>query len=381
MSRYNFRDNFSPEKRALIMVKMYDFKKQYLSIKDEIDSSIQNVLDKSAFSNGMFVEHFEKDFSKYIGANYCLAVNNGTSALHIALLALNIKDKDEVLVPSFSFFATCESVSLTGAKPIFVDSDHTNFNLDIKDLESKITEKTKAIICVHLYGNPCDMDSLVSIANKYNLSLIEDAAQAHGASYKNKKVGNFGDFSCFSFYPTKNLGAYGEGGAVLTNSKHNYDKLKSLRNHGSLEQYKHEFIGHNYRMSGFQGSILSVKLKYLEKWNDIRIQNSKLYSNLLNDINDVQIPFIDNDVKHVFHQYVIRAQNRDSLKKYLLEHNIESTIYYPIPCHLQKPYLEYKVTNSVSEKLSKEVLALPISEHITKDNIEYISETIRNFYK
>ena len=360
---------------------MYDFKKQYLSIKDEINSSIQNVLDDSAFSNGKYVQQFEKEFSEYIGSNYSLSVNNGTSALHIALLALNISSNDEVLVPSFSFFATCESVSLTGAKPIFVDSDYNNFNLDIKDLESKITEKTKAIICVHLYGNPCDMDNLVSIAKKYNLSLIEDAAQAHGASYKNKKIGNFGDFSCFSFYPTKNLGAYGEGGAVVTNSKENYNKLLALRNHGSIKQYQHDMIGHNYRMSGFQGSILSVKLKYLEKWNDIRIQNSKIYNTLLNDINDIQIPHTDNKNKHVFHQYVIKVKNRDSLKQYLYERNIESAIYYPIPCHLQKPYLKYKFSNSISEELSKEVLALPICEHVTEDNIEYVSETIRNFYK
>ena len=362
------------------MIKMYDFKSQYLGIKNQIDNSIQNVLNDSAFSNGKYVQQFEKQFSEYIGSNHCLAVNNGTSALHIALLALGIKANDEVLVPSFSFFATCESVSLTGAQPIFVDSDYDTYNLDLRDLESKITEKTKAIICVHLYGNPCDMDALRAIANKYNLNLIEDAAQAHGSEYNNNKIGNFSDFSCFSFYPTKNLGAYGEGGAVLTNDKEHYCKLLSLRNHGSSEQYKHEFIGHNYRMSGFQGSILSVKLKYLDKWNDIRINNAKLYNILLKNVDEIQIPNINKNSKHVFHQYVIKAKSRDELKKYLAKHDIDSAIYYPNPCHLQKPYLKIKTIAPFSEKLSHEVLALPISEHITKDNIKYITDTISKFY-
>jgi len=362
------------------MIRMYDFKKQYGYIKSEIDKSIQNVLNDAAFSNGKYVQCFEKDFSEYIGSNHCLAVNNGTSALHIALLALGITTNDEVLVPSFSFFATCESVSLTGAQPIFVDSEYDNFNLNLKDLESKITKKTKAIICVHLYGNPCDMDTLKTIATKHNLSVIEDAAQAHGAEYNNKKIGNFSDFACFSFYPTKNLGAYGEGGAVVTNSKTNYNKLVALRNHGSLKQYEHEFIGHNYRMSGFQGSILSVKLKYLDKWNEIRINNARLYNKYLDNINEVITPDINDGSKHVFHQYVIKTQKRDELKKYLIKNSIESAIYYPIPCHLQKPYLDQKYINPISEKLSKNVLALPISEHITKDNIKYIVETICKFY-
>jgi dTDP-4-amino-4,6-dideoxygalactose transaminase len=362
------------------MIKMYDFKKQYNSIKNQIDNSIQNVLNDSAFSNGKYVQGFENEFSSYIGSEYCVAVNNGTSALHAALLAINVGKNDEVLVPSFSFFATCESVSLTGATPIFVDSDYNNFNLNINDLESKITNKTKAIICVHLYGQPCDMDELQKISKKYNLHLIEDAAQAHGSEYKNHKVGSFGDFACFSFYPTKNLGAYGEGGAILTNSKDSYNKLLSIRNHGSLEQYKHEYIGHNYRMSGFQGSILSVKLKYLDKWNEARISNAKVYNNLLKDIEQIQIPHYNNNVKHVFHQYVIKCQKRDLLKKYLQEHDIDSTIYYPIPCHLQAPYLDIESVNPISEQLSDEVLALPIAEHINEDNIKYISSIICRFY-
>jgi len=363
-----------------MMIRMYDFKAQYNQIKDKIDNSIQSVLNDSAFSSGKYVEKFENEFSNYIGSKYCVAVNNGTSALHASLLALNIKYGDQVLVPTFSFFATCESVSLTGATPIFVDSDYDNFNLDLKDLESKITDNTKAIICVHLYGQSCNMDRLKEICKKYNLYLIEDAAQAHGAEYINKKVGSFGDFSCFSFYPTKNLGAYGEGGAVLTNNKENYKKLQSIRNHGSSKQYRHNMIGHNFRMSGFQGAILSVKLKYLDKWNDIRLRNAKLYNIYFKEINAIQTPKLINDYKHVFHQYVIKIKKRNSLKEYLLKNKIESAIYYPIPCHLQSIYKNKAKNNIVSEKLANEVLALPIAEHLTKDNIKYVSDTICKFY-
>jgi len=362
------------------MIKMYDFKNQYLNIKNQIDTAIQNVLNDSAFSNGKYVQEFENKFSKYINSKHSVAVNNGTSALHVALMALDIGYNDEVLVPSFSFFSTCESVSLTGATPVFVDSDYDNFNIDLNDLESKITKKTKAIICVHLYGNPCNMDLLNEIAQKYNLGLIEDAAQAHGAEYNNVKIGNFSDFACFSFYPTKNLGAYGEGGAVTTNSDKYYNKLLALRNHGSIQQYQHDMIGHNYRMSGFQGSILSVKLNYLDNWNDARIRNADIYNNLLSDLKYVSTPTISNNVKHVFHQYTIKVKNRDLLKNYLLENNIESAIYYPKPCHLQNPYKNEIVNAPISEQLSTEVLSLPISEHINRDNIEYICNTIRNFY-
>ena len=362
------------------MVKMYDFKKQYQSIKGEITQALQNVLNDSAFSSGKYVQEFENKFSDYINVDHCIAVNNGTSALHAALIALNIKNGDEIIVPSFSFFATCEAVSLTGATPVFVDSDYDDFNIDISDVELKITEKTKAVICVHLYGQSCNMNKLKKITEKYNLHLIEDAAQAHGAEYLDKKIGSFGDLSCFSFYPTKNLGAYGEGGAVLTNDKSLFKKLTSIRNHGSSEQYKHDMIGHNYRMSGFQGAILLVKLTYLDKWNSIRIKNAHLYSKYLKEIPSIEVPYITDGSKHVFHQYTIKVKNRDLLKEYLLNNKIESTIYYPIPCHMQRPYLNQKSINPISKKLSKEVISLPISEHITSDNIKYISDTIRKFY-
>ena len=362
------------------MIKMYDFKSQYQSIKNEIDQALQNVLDDSAFSSGKYVQKFENKFSDYIQIKHCVAVNNGTSALHAALLALDVKPGDEILVPSFSFFATCEAVSLIGATPIFVDSNYDDFNIDIEDLESKISNKAKAVICVHLYGQSCNMDELKKITKKYNLYLIEDAAQAHGAKYINQKIGSFGDLSCFSFYPTKNLGSYGEGGAVLTDSKVLFKKLLSVRNHGSSEQYNHDIIGHNYRMTGFQGAILSVKLKYLDKWNSIRISNANLYNQYLKGFSEVEVPFVNANSKHVFHQYTLKVKNRDELKKYLLDGNIESAIYYPVPCHAQNPYSDKGNINRVAKGLSEKVLSLPISEHITSDNIKYISDTIRKFY-
>ena len=312
------------------MIKMYDFKNQYKLIKEDIDQSIQKVFDDSSFSSGKHVEKFENRFSNYIGTKYCVAVNNGTSAIHAALLSLDIKTGDEIIVPSFSFFATCETVSLVGATPIFVDSNYEDFNLDLKDLESKITNNTKAIICVHLYGQSCKMKELKQISDQYNLFLIEDAAQAHGSEYFNKKIGSFGDISCFSFYPTKNLGSYGEGGAVLTNNDLYYKKLKSIRNHGSNKQYMHDMIGHNYRMTGFQGSILSVKLNYLDQWNKKRIENANLYNSCLKNASNIVLPFVINGCKHVYHQYVIKTQNRDLLKKHLLLNKIESSIYYLI---------------------------------------------------
>tara|TARA_B100002052_G_C15883823_1_gene600625 strand:- start:1047 stop:2141 length:1095 start_codon:yes stop_codon:yes gene_type:complete len=363
------------------MIKMYDFKLQYNSISEEIDNALQSVLDESAFSSGKYVEKFENEFSNYIGTNFCAAVNNGTSALHVALLALGIKDDDEVLVPTFSFFATCESVSMTGATPIFCDSDYDNFNIDYDDLEKKITNKTKAIICVHLFGQSCDMNRLKSICKKNNLYLIEDAAQAHGAKYFDKKIGNFGDLACFSFYPTKNLGSYGEGGAVTTNNEKLHKKIMMLRNHGSNLQYQNDIIGYNYRMTGFQGSILSVKLKYLDKWNDIRAKNAKTYNIELEDNDNVSLPLSLDENYHVYHQYVIKVKNRDKLKDYLHKHNIQSGIYYPKPCHMQKPYKNIKVVSPISEKLSKEVLALPIAEHLSEHDVKNICNIINQFYK
>jgi len=363
------------------MIKMYDFKLQYSSISDEIDNSLQLVLNDSAFSSGKYVEKFENEFSKYIGTKYCAAVNNGTSALHVALLALGIGQGDEVLVPSFSFFATCESVSMTGATPVFCDSNDDDFNINCSDLEKKITNKTKAIICVHLFGQSCDMKRLSDICKKYNIRLIEDAAQAHGGKYFDKKIGTFGDLACFSFYPTKNLGSYGEGGAVTTDKKDLYEKIMMLRNHGSNIQYQNNIIGYNYRMTGFQGSILSVKLKYLDKWNQTRAKNASIYNKNLFGNQNVMTPINHDYNYHVYHQYVIKCKDRNELKAFLFDNGIQSGIYYPTPCHKQRPYRDFNVDCQISDKLSDDVLALPIAEHITKSDVLKVCEVINKFYK
>ena len=362
------------------MVKMYNFKSEYLMLKDEIDSKLNDVLNDSAFSSGKYVEAFEKDFSNYSGSKYCVAVNNGTSALQAALMALGVGFGDEVIVPTFSFFATSEAVSLVGAKPVFVDSNDKDFNINVDDIEKNITNKTKAIICVHLFGQICEIDKLIQISTKHNLFIIEDSAQSHGAEFNNKKSGTFGDVACFSFYPTKNLGSYGEGGALLTDNEEIFSKLCMIRNHGSNKQYQHEMIGNNFRMTGFQGGILSVKLNYLDKWNGLRIKHAKLYHKLLENIDEIILPSTKKNFKHVFHQYTIRLKKRGELKEYLSINNIDSAIYYPKPCHLQKPYASQKVDCLKSEELSKEVISLPISTHIVEDDIINVCDKIKNFF-
>ena len=364
-------------------VKFIDLKSQYLSIKEEIDKAIQNVLLDSAFADGPYVQEFEGNFAKAHNAKYCVAVNSGTAALHASLMALDIKQDDEVIVSANTFFSTPLAVTLTGATPVFVDCKSDYFNIDVEKIEYVITKKTKAIITVHLYGQPSSLEDLKSIAEKHNLLLIEDCAQAHLAEYKNKYVGNFGICGCFSFYCGKNLGAYGEGGAIVTNNKDLYDRLKMIKNIGMSRKYYHDVIGHNYRMSGLQGAILNVKLKYLEEWTDIRRKNADLYLEYLSDCKDIILPEEMNNVNHVYHLFVIRTQKRDALQKFLSHHNIETGIHYPIPCHLQKAYdyLNYKIGDfPVTEKLSNEVISLPMSEQLKEEEVKYVSEKIKEFF-
>ena len=364
-------------------VKFIDLRAQYLSLKPEIDEAIQNVLLDSAFADGPYVKEFEENFAKAHNADYCVAVNSGTAALHASLMALNIKQGDEVIVPANTFFSTPLSVTLTGAVPVFVDCKADYFNIDVEKIEYVITKKTKAIIPVHLYGQPSDIEELKSIANKYNLLLIEDCAQAHLAEYRNKYVGNFGICGCFSFYCGKNLGAYGEGGAIITNDKNLYNKLKMIKNIGMSKKYYHDVIGHNYRMSGLQGAILNVKLKYLHEWTEIRVRNANLYKKYLSDCDDIILPVEMEGVSHVYHLFVIRTKSRDELRNYLLENGIETGIHYPIPCHLQKAYncLNSKIGDfPITEKLSDEMISLPMSEQLKEEEIKYVSEKIKEFF-
>ncbi|MGC9337186.1 MAG: DegT/DnrJ/EryC1/StrS family aminotransferase [Candidatus Cloacimonadia bacterium] len=365
-------------------VNFLDLKAQYLSIKDEIDEAIQNVLLDSAFTAGPYVKSFEENFAKRHNAKYCVGVNSGTAALHTALMALGIKTGDEVIVPTNTFFATPEAVSLTGARPIFVDCEPTYYNIDVNQIEKSITDKTKAIIAVNLYGQPAQLDKVKKIADKNDLLFVEDCAQSHISELNGKSVGSFGICGCFSFYCGKNLGAYGEGGAVITNNENLYKKMMMIRDHGMSQKYHHEIIGHNYRMAGLQGAILDVKLKYLDEWTETRRKNAELYRQYLKDCKEIILPEEMPDAKHVYHLFVIRAKRRDELMSFLKENEIYTGMHYPIPCHLQNAYknLGYKKGDfPVSEKYANEILSLPMSEQLKGEEIRYVCDKIKEFYR
>jgi len=367
----------------IIKVKFLDLKSQYLSIKEEIDEAIQNVLLDSAFADGPYVKEFEKNFALMHNAKYCVAVNSGTAALHAVLMALEINTGDEVIVPANTFFSTPLSVTLTGATPVFVDCESDYYNIDVDKIQDAITKNTKAIIAVHLYGQPSKLEEIKAIADKYGLFLIEDCAQAHIAKYKEGFVGNIGKCGCFSFYCGKNLGAYGEGGSITTNDKKLYERLKMIKNIGMSRKYYHDLIGHNYRMSGMQGAILDVKLKYIEEWTKIRRRNAELYRSYLAYCSEIILPNEMGNIKHVYHLFVIRTKKRDELRHFLDNNHIQTGIHYPIPCHLQKAYdyLNYKIGDfPITEKLANEIISLPMSEQLKEKEVKYVSEKIKEFF-
>jgi dTDP-4-amino-4,6-dideoxygalactose transaminase len=361
-----------------------DLKMQYSSIKEEVLETIGNVIENSAFIGGSFVEKFESEFKEFCGTKYCIGVGNGTDAIYIALKMLGTGPGDEVITAANSFIATSEAISLTGAKVVFCDVSEVTRNLNPDLISDKITDKTKAIVPVHLYGQPADMDKIIEIAKRNNLFIVEDCAQAHGAKYKGRGVGTFGEISCFSFYPGKNLGAYGDGGALVTDNEDIGEKIRMYANHGRSEKYNHEFEGVNSRLDGMQAAILSVKLKYLEEWNLKRNANAKIYNEKLKGIKDIITPVIPDDRDHVFHLYVIRSNERDRLKKFLTDNNISCGIHYPIALPNLKAYsyLNHKPEDfPVSSKLQNEILSLPIYPELTEEQIEYIANAIRNFYE
>jgi dTDP-4-amino-4,6-dideoxygalactose transaminase len=364
-------------------VNFLDLKAQYNSIKPEMDAAISAVFEKTAFAGGPFVKDFEEKFAASHEVQYCIGVNSGTSALHSLMMALGIGPRDEVIIPANTFFATPESVSLCSATPVFADIENETYNLDPAKIEDKITPKTKAIIAVHLYGQPAKIDKIKEIADKHNLILIEDCAQAHMAELKKTRVGNFGVAGCFSFYPGKNLGAYGEGGAVVTNSEELYKKVLAFRDHGSLEKYHHDSVGHNYRMEGIQGAVLGVKMYYIEQWTDQRKAKADYYRNSLAGIEEIVLPKEAENSRHVYHLFVIKAKRRDELQAFLKENGIFTGIHYPIPCHLQKAYshLGYKKGDFPnSEELADMALSLPMFPELKKEEIDYVSAKIREFY-
>jgi len=363
-------------------IPLVDLSVQHRQIKKEIDRAIKKVISRSDFILGKELELFEKEFAEFCQVKYAVGVGSGTAAIHLALIALGIKPGDEIITTPLTFIATVEPIVWLGAKPVFVDIDEKTYNLDPSLIEAKITKRTKAIICVHLYGQPCVMDKIIKIAKKYNLLVIEDCAQAHGAEFKGKKVGSFGEVGCFSFFPAKNLGCFGDGGMVVTNNRKLADKIRLLRNHGRREKYEHLVVGYGERLDTFQAAILRVKLRYLEKWNRQRRERVDLYNKLLKDL-EVVLPFEEKKTKGVYYVYTIRVKRRGELKKCLKKKGVETNIYYPIPLHLQPALLFLgckKGSFPVTEKICQEVISLPLYPEIETFKIRRIVHKIKNFY-
>ena len=374
-----------------MQIPFLDLKVQYNSIREEVNKAIQNVLDNTAFVLGKSVVDFEKNFAAAHDVKHCIGVSSGTDGNHVGLWALGLSPGDEVIIPANTFIATAWGATLCGAKPVFVDCEKDSYNIDPVKVEEAITPKTKVIVAVHLYGQPANLDPLREIANNHKLYLVEDAAQAHIAEYRGKRVGGLSDAASFSFYPGKNLGAYGEGGAVTTNDDELADKAKMLRDHGARQKYVHESFGHNYRMEGIQGAVLGVKLKYLDKWTEGRRRVAEKYKERLTNIEQIVLPVEMPYAKHVYHLYVIQVksqkskvknQKRDELQKFLSDKGIATGLHYPIPLHLQKCFNElgYKKGDfPVTENLATSGLSLPMYPELTDEQIDHICDSIKSF--
>ena len=350
-----------------------DLKSQYLTIKHEIDEAIQNVIMDSAFIGGKYLRSFEGNFADYVGVKHCIGVGNGTDALFIALKTLGVEKGHEVITAANSFIATSEAITMTGAKVVFVDCDNETYNIDVQKIERAITDKTKAIVPVHLYGQPADMDPVIEMANRHNLCIIEDSAQAHGSEYKGRKTGTIAQVACFSFFPGKNLGAYGDAGAIVTDKDELAEKAKMFANHGRKEKFSHEFEGVNSRLDGLQAAVLQHKLKNLDKWIERRRAIAKIFDEELK--NSVITPTALPDVRHVYHLYVIRVKNRNKVREFLAEKEIHTGIHYPIPLPFLKAYryLGHKPEDfPVIYSIKDEILSLPIHGDMPDDQVEYV---------
>jgi len=368
--------------RVLMKVPMLDLKAQYATYKDEALQAINEVCESQSFALGPVVADFEEKITTYCGCKYAIGVSSGTDALLVVLMVLGIKPGDEVITTPFTFFSTVSSIVRLGAKPIFVDVNLDSYNIDTSRIEEKVNEKTKAIIPVHLFGQVAQMKTILDIARRYNIAVIEDAAQAMGATQDRIKCGNFGDFGCFSFYPSKNLGGFGDGGLVTTNNENLAEKVRILRDHGQSPRYFYKVFGGNFRLDAIQAAVLNVKLKYLDKWNEKRRQNAALYNNIFAN-SPVKAPKIDSNNISIYHQYTIRVPQRDELQAFLAENKIGSAIFYPKPLHLQDCFSElgYKEGQfPVIEQLCNGVLSLPIYPELTTGQIEYVAKTILKFY-
>jgi dTDP-4-amino-4,6-dideoxygalactose transaminase len=367
----------------MVKIPLVDLVRQYHSIKEEIDEAILRVLESGSFILGENVKLFEKEFASYCGVKYGIGVASGSDALMLSLRALGISRGDEVITVANTFVSTVDAILHCQAKPILVDIDPETYTIDTSKIEERITSKTKAIIPVHLYGHPADMDPIIEIAEKHGLYIVEDACQAHGAEYKGKRVGSFGDVACFSFYPSKNLGAFGDGGIVVTNSEEIATKIEMLRNYGQKEKYRHVLVGYNSRLDELQAAILRVKLKYLDRWNEMRRKNARHYDELLENVSEVKTPIEKKWAKHVYYIYVIRCENRDELRAWLNSKGVSTGIHYPTPIHLQEAYRDLNYSEGsfkIAEKYADEILSLPMFPELTRDEIGFISKCIFEFY-
>jgi dTDP-4-amino-4,6-dideoxygalactose transaminase len=362
-------------------VNFLDLASQYEGIKDEVDSAIDRVLKSASFIGGTNVAKFEEDFADFVGTRECVGVANGTDALEIVLESLDLPSDSEVIVPANSFIATSEAVSRAGLRVVFADCRPDDYLLDVDDVRTRITEKTRAIVPVHLYGQMCDMEALGAVAEEFSLRIIEDAAQAHGAKFREKKVCDIGDFATFSFYPGKNLGAYGDAGAIVCNDRRFAKKCRMLANHGRSSKYDHKFEGRNSRIDGLQAAILAVKLGHLSAWIDRRQRCAEIYLRELNAIEGLTLPRVHGDREHVFHLFVVRCEDRDDLRTFLNQYGVQTGIHYPIALPDLAAYAHLNQSGKFTASgLSRKLLSLPIGEHLTDDDIKYVCEIIRTFF-
>ncbi|MCH2317716.1 MAG: DegT/DnrJ/EryC1/StrS family aminotransferase [SAR202 cluster bacterium] len=364
------------------MIPLVDLKAQYRSIKEEMDSAIQGVLERTQFINGPEVSEFEKNFAEYCGAKHAVGVGNGTDALILALDALGVGSGDEVITTANTFIATAEAISAVGATPVFIDVDPRHFNMTGSGFEEAITPRTKSVIPVHLYGQPAPMNEISEVANRHNIKIIEDSAQAHGASYTGNPVGTWGDVTCFSFYPAKNLGAYGDAGAVITNDSDLATAIRMRKDHGRTQKYTHDFIGTNSRLDTMQAAILNVKLGHLTEWTDRRRAIADAYTAALSEFDWIGLPEAMEDARHVYHLYVIQVDQRDALQKHLADSGVGTGVHYPIALNLQPAYshLGYKQGDfPVSESLGDRILSLPMYPELTDEQIQQVVGAIATF--
>lgn len=360
-------------------VPMVDLKIQYDAMKDEINRAVLGVIENTAFIMGPQGKALEQGIAGYHGVKFAVGVASGTDALHLALRAADIGPGDEVITTPFTFIATAEAISYVGAVPVFVDIRPDTFNMDISQIPSRITKRTRAVLPVHLYGQAADMDPLMEIAKKHDLRVIEDCAQSFGSEYKGKKTGSFGEMGCFSFFPSKNLGCYGDGGMIITDDQKLAERLQSLRNHGSKVRYYHDEIGYNSRLDEIQAAILNVKFKRIDMYNESRRKNAALYNGYLK-APGIQTPVESGNGKHVYHQYTIRLKDRDAVKKRLDDTKMSSMIYYPVPLHLQSAYKDLGMgpgSLPVSEQAAQEVLSLPMYPELTGEQIRTVAEAVK----